>query len=178
LKQFKITARLGLTGKAGRMMMSRDLAAVKKAHEKEATRTFAAARGQMIAELALLRKELWESWHLSRRGKDGNPRPGDPRLAAAILASLAAEAEVLDLPRLLGDQVLAQLEQLKADDALRRAQPALPYGHGWDALDAEPAPTVVEPVPAPPERNGHARLPEPPDDDGGLPADGLAPLDL
>jgi hypothetical protein len=36
LKQFKITARLGLTGKAGQMMMSRDLPAVKKAHEKEA----------------------------------------------------------------------------------------------------------------------------------------------
>jgi hypothetical protein len=88
---------LGLEGSAGAMVVSRDLAAVKKAHTASAVRDYDFAKGQLLSELELLKKELWASWELSRRGKNGAPRPGDPRLAAQLLACLGQEVALLGL---------------------------------------------------------------------------------
>jgi hypothetical protein len=96
-KQFEIAARLGLEGDAGAMVVSRDLAAVRKAHTTSALRDYDFAKGQILAELALLKRELWASWELSRKAADGTPRPGDPRLAAQLLSCLDEEAALLGL---------------------------------------------------------------------------------
>jgi hypothetical protein len=62
----------------------------------------------------------------------------------------------------LADHIMAELEQLEADERQRQDQPAVPYGDGWDKL-----PSVQ------PGRNGHARLPGPPD--GGADESGGGP---
>jgi hypothetical protein len=96
-KQFEIAARLGLEGDAGAMVVSRDLAAVRKAPTTSALRDYDFAKGQLLAELALLKRELWASWELSRQGADGSPRPGNSRLAAQLLSCLTEEAALLGL---------------------------------------------------------------------------------
>src|SRR5262245_7853990 len=91
MPQYEIARQLGRDGSAGQMMVSRDLAAVKKAWAAAACRDYDAAEGQLLCELALLKRGLWDSWELSRRGKDGQPRPGDPRLAAQLLSCIDEE---------------------------------------------------------------------------------------
>src|SRR5262245_47236438 len=96
-RQFEIVKILGLEGDAGAMVVSRDLAAVKKAHAASAVRDYDFAKGRLLSELSLLRRELWASWDLSRRGQDGAARPVDPRLAAQLLSCLVEEAALLGL---------------------------------------------------------------------------------
>jgi hypothetical protein len=97
IKQFEIAAQLGLEGAAGAMVVSRDLAAVRKAWAESATRDNSFAKGQLLSEIALLKRELWAAWDRSKQSKGGAPRPGDPRVVAQLLACLTQEAELLGL---------------------------------------------------------------------------------
>jgi hypothetical protein len=96
--QHEIATRLfGNAEAAARMTVSRDLAAVRKDAVQHSRRDYEAARGETLGELRLLRQKLWADYELTRRDKKGNARPGDPRLAAQLLACINEEAELLGL---------------------------------------------------------------------------------
>jgi hypothetical protein len=101
--QHEIGRRLG-PGSRGIMTVSRDLAAVKDDWKQSAVREYDAAKGRLLAEVAHLKSELWASWDLSRKGKDGTPRPGDPRLAAQMLDCIPEVADLFGIRPQRGEQ--------------------------------------------------------------------------
>jgi hypothetical protein len=98
LRPSEIAAQVfGEAGAAARVKVSQDLKAIRKAWAASAVRDWDAEKGRVLAELAQLKRELWEDYDLSRKDKKGNPRPGDPRLAAQLLACIGQEVDILGL---------------------------------------------------------------------------------
>jgi hypothetical protein len=98
LRQVEIAEALGLgRGAAARMLVSRDLQAVREAWKASGVRDYEADRARLLDEIALGKKEAWAAWDASKADKDGNPRPPDVRYFNALLDCWKREADILGL---------------------------------------------------------------------------------
>jgi hypothetical protein len=94
LRQSEIAVRLGMPGPAGEMVVSRDLAAVKKAWADSAVRDWDLDRGRTLGEIAQVKREAWAAFG---RSKGKGKLDGNPRFLALVLDCLSDEAELLGL---------------------------------------------------------------------------------
>jgi hypothetical protein len=131
LRQSEIAVRLGLAGPAGEMVVSRDLAAVKKAWADSAVRDWDQDRGRTLGEIAQVKREAWAAFERSK-GPEAK-RDGNPRFLALVLDCISDEAELLGLKVAPGERPapppIVQFVVHRPDD---------PTGQGADML---PLPT-------------------------------------
>ena len=92
-------ARLHLEGYSGKEIaskadisesqVSRDIKAIAGLWRETAIQDIGERKAQDLAELTLVRRELWSAWHSSKKGK------ADPRYLAEVLKALKQVAELL-----------------------------------------------------------------------------------
>jgi len=71
--------------------ISRDLGIITKAWQESAAQDIAQRKSQDLAELALIKAELWKSWNESKSEK------ADPRFMSELLKAMRQGAELLGL---------------------------------------------------------------------------------
>jgi|GEM_PF-6835017 len=71
--------------------VSRDLGIIAKGWRESAARDIGEKKARDLAELEMVRRELWESWNQSKQEK------GDPRYVSELLKALKQSAELLGL---------------------------------------------------------------------------------
>jgi hypothetical protein len=152
LRPSEIATALGNDDAAGRVKVSQDLKAIRAEWAASAVRDFDAAKGKLLEELAMLRRELWVAWERSKQGRAGKQRDPDPRYAAALLHTMEVEADLLGFHARPGERPTSV--------------PVVSFQiHGPDVIDlpvlslSAPCPTGNGGSPAPPVQCGLKELP-------------------
>jgi hypothetical protein len=149
VRQSDIARQLGLSGSAGEMVVSRDLAAVRRDWKASACRDFDTEKGRLLNELDAVKKEAWAAWERSKqpsRRRKGEEREGNPRFLAVLIDTLDREAELMGLKPRAGE-----LSTSVPVVAFRVHRPETNgNGNGEPLLDVVVAPAPSLPVPRTP----------------------------